>query len=500
MADQPENPKDAIRPRSRFNVRIGAPRPKRPEAETPQTEPASADTGSPEAAGAEAPPGSNPVGEMTAAPQPEPLAKPGAAEPDAGTLDPAPVAVPAATVDPDEADRELEAALQDQSVEKLLDESQGPQTEIPLETRLQATVIRVDDEYVFFSLGGPHEGVASVRQFDDPPEVGKEYEVIVTGRHGTDERLYELAVPGASVQVSDWSDLVKGAIVEVRITGTNTGGLEGKVNNTIRAFIPASQVSLHRVENLNEYLERKLLCEVVEVNPRKNRLVLSHRAVLEREREAERQRKFDSLEVGQAVEGTVRSLRDFGAFIDLGGLDGLVHISEISWNRIRHPKDVLQEGQTVRARIEKIDRQSGKIGLSIRALAEHPWEKVEERFPPGSTVRGEVTRIAQFGAFVKLAPGVEGMIHISELDHGRVPSVGSVLQPGQEIDCKVLSVDRNKQRIALSLKALKAPPKTDDETAGDPKTGKPPRGRKVRTDLRGGLDRPSGGESLGLKW
>ena len=526
MADDHPSPDESVKPLTRFNVRIGAPRPKRAGEDSPPADAATSEadavpppaeqTGGPSAASPDAP--STPIPEREPGerePASPPTASGGptnaeeavaerAADQHDGAQQPASAATavdqpPAGDVPVpagDEVDRELEAALEGASIESLMESSTTAGPEIELESRQRATIVRLDDEYAFFSLGGPHEGLASLRQFDEPPQVGQEMEVVVTAHH-EDDGLYELAVPGASVEVGDWSDLVEGAVVEVRITGTNTGGLEGKVNNAIRGFIPASQISMHRVENFNEYLEQKLLCVVMEVNPRRKKLVLSHRAILEREREAERKKKLESLELGQVVEGVVRSIRDFGAFVDLGGLDGLIHVSQLSWERVKHPSDVLEEGQKVRVKIEKLDQQTGKIGLSLKAMSEHPWARVEERFPPKSTVHGVVSRIAEFGAFVKLAPGVEGLIHISELAHQRVANVSSVLQEGQEIDCKVLSVDREKQRISLSLKALQAPPQPAE---GETPVAEQRTPLKAKVPLRGGIDHSGGGEQFGLKW
>ena len=502
MADESPSSDKPVKPRTRFNVRIGAPRPQRSDRseEKLASEPATAEDVASEVAStapeAETPDVERPV---ATAPESAPAAELAASRdesptPDAGLAETSSdIAIPTG----EDVDRELEAALEGTAIEQLMETSATGTPEVQLESRQQATVVRLDDEYAFFSLGGPHEGLASLRQFESPPEIGQQMEVIVTAHHA-DDGLYELSVPGASVDVGDWSDLVEGAVVEVRITGTNTGGLEGKVNNAIRGFIPASHISLHRVENFNEYLEKRLLCVVVEVNPRRKKLVLSHRAILEREREAERKKKLESLKVGEVVEGTVRSIRDFGAFVDLGGLDGLIHVSQLSWERVKHPRDVLEEGQKVNVKVEKIDEQTGKIGLSLKALSEHPWARVEEQFPPRSTVKGTVSRIAEFGAFVRLAPGVEGLIHISELAHQRVPRVSAVVEEGQEIECKVISVDREKQRIGLSLKAMQAPPEPDKDD--EPIEARSAAARKPKVPLRGGIDHSGGGEQFGLKW
>ena len=361
-------------------------------------------------------------------------------------------------------------------------------------------MIRQHGDHVFFALGGRNEGIASLRQFRKPPEIGMTMDVVIR-LFNRDEGLYELAVPGESVHVEDWSDVTQGAFVEARITGANTGGLECKVGN-IRGFIPSSQIAMFRVEDYAQYLDQRMLCVVTEANRRRKNLVLSRRAVLEREKEEERQQLVESIEVGQVLEGIVRNMRDFGAFVDIGGVDGLIHVSQLSWDRVSHPSEVLEVGQKVRVKVEKIDRQTGKIGLSYRDLLEHPWEHVAENFASDNIVSGTVSRVAKFGAFVKLAPGIEGLVHISELSHSRVPSVGSVVSEGQEVQVKVLSVDTASQRIALSIKAVLPEPVPEATSSDDAEHDRQNAQRREARNapLRGGMDRDSGGEQFGLKW
>lgn len=401
-------------------------------------------------------------------------------------------------------EEEMVDALDDASLEQMLAGAGGAEAGAPieLESRHQSTVTRINGDNVFVSLGGRCEGVASLRQFAEPPELGAEVEVIVKS-YAAEDGLYEVTVPGASMAVDNWSDLVEGMVVETRITGANTGGLECKVGG-LRGFIPASQIALFRVEDYGEYVDQKMLCIVTEVNPKRKNLVLSRRAVLEREKEESRQQLLESLEVGQVAEGVVRKLMAFGAFVDIGGIDGLVHISQLSWDRVNHPSEILQVGQQIRVKIEKIDKQTGKIGLSYRDLLEHPWHNLEEKFPVDSVVKGTVSRTAKFGAFVKLAPGVEGLVHISELSHGRVPNVGAVVSEGQEVEAKVLSIDTEAQRIALSMKAVLPEPKQETEEASEQedaiKAQREKQAAQRNKPLKGGVGRESGGAKFGLKW
>ncbi len=403
----------------------------------------------------------------------------------------------------DDLEQQFAAAMANTSLDDILasgmvDSAAAP---IELESRHRTAVTRIHGDNVFFNLGGRNEGVASLRQFPEPPQLGAELEVIVKS-YSADDGLYELVVPGASAHVEDWSDVAEGTVVEARITGANTGGLECKVG-TLRGFIPASQIAIFRVEDYAEFLDQKLLCVVTEANPQRKNLVLSRRAILEREKEETRRQMLESLEVGQIVDGVVRKVLDFGAFVDIGGIDGLVHVSQLSWDRVSHPNEVLQEGQKVRVKIEKVDQQTGKIGLSYRDLLEHPWVNIQEKFSVDTIVKGKVSRIAKFGAFVKLAPGIEGLVHISELSYNRVPSVGSVVAEGQDVDVKILSVDTDAQRIALSLKAVLPEPaapeveELPDEAADAKREAVVARRSKP---LKGGTSRDSGGEQFGLRW
>ncbi len=401
--------------------------------------------------------------------------------------------------------REVDEALAGVSLDDLLSggEAASEDAELKLDTRYPGKVVKVDREYVFFTLPGFHEGAVPSRQFEELPEIGAALEVNVTG-FKPDERLYELTIPGATVDVGDWSDLEEGMVVEVKVTGHNTGGLECEVNG-IRGFMPISQIALYRVENLDEFVDQKFPVIVTEANPARRNLVVSRRALLEREQAEAREKLLQTLEVGQEHEGVVRNLRDFGAFVDLGGVDGLIHISKLSWDRVSHPSDVLEEGQRIKVKIDKIDADSGKISLTYRDLLEQPWDKAEAKYPPNSIVTGTVSKIMPFGAFVRIAAGVEGLVHISELAHHRVTRVDTVVQEGQEVNVKILSVDETAQKISLSLKAVQAPPAeaekgAEGEATEDAVAAARPEVRRSSKPLKGGLDKPTGGEDIGLRW
>jgi small subunit ribosomal protein S1 len=294
-------------------------------------------------------------------------------------------------------------------------------------------------------------------------------------------------------------------IVEARVTAANKGGLECEVAG-LRGFMPASLVSPWRVENLEELAGQTLESLVTEIVPAARRLVLSRRAVIERQAADARATMLETLEVGDALDGIVRSVRDFGAFVDIGnGVEGLVHVSQLSWDRVENPADVLQPGQKVRVVVKKIDRQTGKIGLSARDLVESPWKHAAEKYHVGATVKGVVSRIAQFGAFIKLEPGVEGLVHVSELAHRHVRSVGDVVKEGEPVECRVLTCDPDEQRLSLSIKALASKPAAAGSAAQEEaeeavEEAAPPVTKKHTGPLKGGLGGQSDGARFGLTW
>lgn len=408
-----------------------------------------------------------------------------------------------------ELEAELQAALGDQSLEEMI-RAEGvaggaaPGEPLEMESRHRARVARIFRDNVFVDLPGHNQGVLTLHLLAQEPNVGDELEVVVT-KFNAEDGLYELAPVGASVQVGDWTDIAEGITVEARITGHNKGGLECEVNK-IRGFIPAGQISIYRVENFEEFVGQSWACVVIEANQAKRNLVLSRRAILEREQAEAKQQLLSQLQVGDVREGTVRNIRDFGAFVDLGGVDGMVHVSQMSWDRIKHPSEVLTVGQKIKVKIQKIDPDTHKISLAYRDLFESPWTSAAMKYPVSSKVTGTVSKIMDFGAFVKLEPGIEGLVHISELSYKRVHRVAEVVQEGQQVEAKVLSVDPENQRISLSIKAVGPPPempkRDGDEGAAaeaDAATAKPKK-KERKVPLQGGLGRSPMGDKFGLKW
>ncbi len=396
-------------------------------------------------------------------------------------------------------DAEIEAALGGVSMDEVVSQTEATEEQLESGSRIKGSVTKLHGDNVFMSLKGRFEGIVPATHFKTPPAVGDLVEVKVKGLNEEDG-LYDLSIPGAAVAIGDWSELEKGMVVEARVTGSNTGGLEASVNN-IRGFIPASQIERVRVENFGDYVNKKLSCLVTEVNPGKKRLVLSHRALKEQEHEEQRAELMKTIEPGQLHDGTVTKIMDFGAFVDIGGIEGLVHVSKLSWDRVTHPKDILKEGEAIKVKVEKINAETGKISLSHRDTMDHPWDGIEGKYPVDSTVSGTVSRIADFGAFVRLEPGIEGLVHISELAYHRVVRVKNVVNEGDKVDVKVLSIDRDAQKMGLSLKATQKPPEKKEKEKPE-EIDEPARELAVKKQdnapLKGGTGRKSGGEDFGL--
>jgi small subunit ribosomal protein S1 len=383
-------------------------------------------------------------------------------------------------------EQQLEEAMGGLSAKDLLDAPPGQKRPKPAPGGKQkGKVFRIHGEDVFIEMpGGRTQGVLPISQFTEgPPTIGDEVEVHIQGfdRDG----VLLLSREGAAID-ADWDSVAQGQLVEARVTATNKGGLSVDVNG-IRGFMPVSQIDLYRVEDLEQYVNQRLRCLVTEVDREERNLVVSRRALLEKEREEGRERLWQELAEGQIREGVVRSIMAFGAFVDLGGADGLLHVSEMSWTRVKSAADVVQPGQKVKVVVLKVDHERRKLSLGMKQLMKSPWDEAVEKFPPGTLVNGTVTRAMDFGAFVELEPGVEGLIHISELAPQRVRRVVDVVKPGQAVQVMVLNVDPAQRRISLSLKAAKVEAPEAEAAEEDEAAEEAPKPRPRTTPLRGGV-------------
>ena len=243
-----------------------------------------------------------------------------------------------------------------------------------------------------------------------------------------------------------------GEVFETEVKDVVKGGLV--VDLGVRGFVPASLVEAHFVEDFSDYKGRTLSFKIVELDKEKNRLILSHRAVVEQEKGKQKQNLLGALKVGQVIDGTVQRITDFGAFVDIGGIDGLVHISQLSYEHIDKPSDVVQEGQQVQVKVLSVDRDNERISLSIKETLPGPWSNITERAPKGSILDGTVKRLVSYGAFVEVFPGVEGLVHISQIAHKHIGTPHEVLKEGQDVKVKVLEANEQDQRLSLSIKEL----------------------------------------------
>lgn len=335
--------------------------------------------------------------------------------------------------------------------------------------RKKGRVVSIRGNDVFIDVpGGRSQGMLPLQQFEGKlPKIGEEVEFSVERYDGANGLLL-LTMTGAAQTVSDWSSVALHMVVECKVTGVNKNrtGLMVEVSG-IKAFMPISQIDLGRVEQPEQFVGQTLKAEVVELDRTERNLIVSRKALQEREREALKEKFWAEIEVGQTRTGMVRNLQPFGAFVDLGAADGLIPIGELSWKRIAHPSEILSIGQKVEVVVKKLDFQASRISLSLKQLLDNPWDAFAQRHRPGSRVKGTVSRIAEFGAFVELAEGVEGLIHISELSTDRVKRVRDIVTEGQEVEAQVLNIDPDNRRMALSLKTIMAGAEAEQDVADE---------------------------------
>ncbi len=469
----------------------------------------------------------------------------------------------------DSLDDQIEKELGDMSMDALYGFDK-PKEAAPAQTKgmRRGRVISVDakKDEVFVDFGGKSQGIADYSQFEVEPKVGDELEFNVE-RYDPAEGLLILTKKGAASTNVTWENVEVGQIVEGVVTGVNKGGLEVNVKN-MRAFMPSGQVDIYFQPDLSTFLNQKIKAEVTQFDPHAKNLIISRRNILEREKEEQKAKLMSEIAEGQVRRGTIRSVMDYGAFVDLGGLDGLLHVSEIthrrgikpsefvkvgdivdvkviridketgklslslkqmmadpwigaeskysvgtpvtgrvskvesfgafieveegvegllpvseiSWQRIRHPDEIVKEGDTLRLVVLSLDPAAKRLSFSLKQAGPDPWKTIEERYARDMTVSGTITRTADFGAFVELEPGLEGLIHISELSNQRVRTVTDVVKQGDSVQVRILEIDKEARRVSLSLKrATEAAPTTPAASQSAPS-------KKKRPQLRGGLD------------
>ncbi len=323
-------------------------------------------------------------------------------------------------------------------------------------------VVRIDKDEVLVDIGYKSEGVIpsnelSIRKAVDPSDevqLGEEVDALVLTKEDQDGRLilskkrarFEKAWRRIEAAAQS-GEPVEGSVIEVV-----KGGLI--IDLGVRGFLPASLVDIRRVPNLDEYMGTQIECKVIELNRSRNNVVLSRRAVLEEQRKEDRERILDRLQPGQVVEGVISNIVDFGAFVDLDGIDGLIHISELSWSHVNHPSEILTIGDTVSVKVLDIDRDRQRISLGLKQTQEDPWQRVVDTYNIGDELEGTVTKVVTFGAFVEILDGVEGLVHISELAQHHVENPREIIQPGDPVRVKILEIDSERRRLSLSIKRV----------------------------------------------
>jgi small subunit ribosomal protein S1 len=476
-------------------------------------------------------------------------------------------------------DSEIDAALAGVQLEELYAKDRQGTAQVPSSTGTgksarHGTIVSVNKDDAFVDFGGKSQGICSMLQFEVEPKVGEEYDFLVQ-KYDEREGLLVLTRKGSLATGVSWENLEVGQVVEGSVTGLNKGGLELEVKS-MRAFMPAGQVDLYHVPDLSQFIGQKVKAEVTQFEPHQKNLILSRRNVLEREREDQKTKLMTELAEGQIRRGTVRNVMDFGAFVDLGGVDGLLHvsemtfkrgrhnatefvkvgdvldvkvtridketgklslslkqalgtdpwaeaatkyavgtevtgrvvkvenfgafieieegmegllpISEMSWQHIRHASDVVKEGDTVRLVVISLDPAQRRASFSLKQAGPDPWKTVKDKLAIGMTTTGTITRLADFGAFIELEPGLEGLIHVSELSNQRVRTPGDVVKVGQEVSVRVIDLDAEGRRVSLSMRQQAATPKASATTTTAPVTPAVPVKKKKRPELRGGLD------------
>ncbi|QEA32332.1 30S ribosomal protein S1 [Secundilactobacillus malefermentans] len=339
--------------------------------------------------------------------------------------------------------------------------------EVKIGDVVKGEVLAIDDDKqaIVGIEGAGIEGVVPQKEISTKPvedirdvvKVGDKLDLVVISKIGNDKEggSYLLSVRRLAAR-KIWDDIQKeyeaGHTLTAQVTQVVKGGLV--VDAGVRGFVPASMITDHFVEDLNQFKDQSLEFKIIEIEPSENRLILSHRAIVEEQKAEGREKVMETLTVGDTVEGTVARLTDFGAFVDLGGVDGLVHVSEISYERVGKPSDVLRVGEKVNVKILSVDEDRNRISLSIKQTLPEPWDGIEEKAPEGAVLEGTVKRLTSFGAFVEVFPGVEGLVHISQIAHEHIATPNDVLKTGEKVNVKVLEVHPERHRLALSIKAL----------------------------------------------
>ncbi len=366
-------------------------------------------------------------------------------------------------------EQELEMMFGD-TAESLFDESLlDANKQFDVNQIVEGKIVEINDEFVVVDVGFKSEGAIHKNEWDEnepPPEIGQTVKVLieeVEDQHGAPEdvrAMISLSKRKAE-KIIQWEQMMLSVQEGQVVTGTVTRKIKGGllVDIGVPVFLPASQVDIRRPNDIGDYIGRVVQCEVLKIDETRRNIVVSRRSLIEKQREEDREHLMAELEIGQVRKGIVKNIADFGAFVDLGGIDGLLHITDMSWERIGHPTEMVSIDQEIEVKILQIDREKQKIALGLKQKQNNPWTNIAEKYPVGTTIPGEVVNVMSYGAFVKLEPGIEGLVHISEMSWTRrINHPSEMVQIGDKIDVKILGVDAQGQQLSLGIKQTQSNP------------------------------------------
>ena len=375
------------------------------------------------------------------------------------------------SLDDDSLENELALMFGDSAEELLLDSLEDANKQFDVNQIVEGKIVEINEEFVVVDVGFKSEGAIPKNEWEEgeePPQVGQMIKVLI--EEVEDQNLLEEArnmivlSKRKAEKIIQWEKMMASVQEGQVVTGTVTRKIKGGllVDIGVNVFLPASQVDIRRPNDIGDYIGRVVQCEVLKIDEARRNIVVSRRSLIEKQREEDREHLMAELEIGQIRKGVVKNIADFGAFVDLGGIDGLLHITDMSWERIGHPSEMVAIDQEIEVKILQIDREKQKIALGLKQKQNNPWTNIAEKYPVGATVPGEVVNVMSYGAFVKLEPGIEGLVHISEMSWTRrINHPSEMVQIGDKIDVRILGVDAQGQQLSLGIKQTQANPWDD---------------------------------------
>ncbi|MFM7976153.1 MAG: 30S ribosomal protein S1, partial [Pirellula sp.] len=366
---------------------------------------------------------------------------------------------------------ELAGMFGDSAEELLLDSLEDANKQFDVNQIVEGKIVEINEEFVVVDVGFKSEGAIPKNEWEEgeePPQVGQMIKVLI--EEVEDQNLLEEArnmivlSKRKAEKIIQWEKMMASVQEGQVVTGTVTRKIKGGllVDIGVNVFLPASQVDIRRPNDIGDYIGRVVQCEVLKIDEARRNIVVSRRSLIEKQREEDREHLMAELEIGQIRKGVVKNIADFGAFVDLGGIDGLLHITDMSWERIGHPSEMVAIDQEIEVKILQIDREKQKIALGLKQKQNNPWTNIAEKYPVGATIPGEVVNVMSYGAFVKLEPGIEGLVHISEMSWTRrINHPSEMVQIGDKINVRILGVDAQGQQLSLGIKQTQSNPWDD---------------------------------------